>query len=73
MYIYIYNIVIRENLRLLCLRFGSGASVLYPGIPSIAGQMAFSFITNAAWSDLRADSHGGLSVKNVAKHNEHWQ
>ena len=26
--------------------------MLYPGIPSIAGQMAFSFITNATWRSI---------------------
>ena len=26
--------------------------MLYPGIPSIAGQMAFSFITNATWRQI---------------------
>jgi len=35
-----------EDIAGVTIRQMLGASVLYPGIPSIAGQMAFSFITN---------------------------
>ena len=37
--------------------------MLYPGIPSIAGQMAFSFITNDAWLTFGSRVAGGYSAR----------
>lgn len=46
-----------EDMSGVTIRQMLGASVLYPGIPSIAGQMAFSFITNE-----KIESGGAIRV-----------
>lgn len=51
----------------------SGASVLYPGIPSIAGQMAFSFITNATWQWQVHSIHGEMFVVAMSWGKNYWE